>query len=162
VLETAPVPAAATWYDIWKLLHVLAAIVWVGGALMLNILAWFALRSKLPGRRAEFAREAEKVGMRLFAPAGLLLVIMGFVLVEKGNWGYHLWVILGLIAYGLSFLTGLLFIGPESGRIGKAIETEGPESPTVAARIDRILLISRIELVILFLVVVDMVLKPGQ
>ena len=31
--------AAATWYDVWKLLHVLAAIVWVGGALMLNILA---------------------------------------------------------------------------------------------------------------------------
>ena len=154
--------AAATWYDVWKLLHVLAAIVWVGGALMLNILAWFAVRSPLPGRRAEFAREAEKVGMRLFAPAGLLLVIMGFVLVEKGEWGYHLWVILGLIAYGLSFLTGLLFIGPESGRIGKAIEAEGPDSPAVAARIDRILLVSRIELTILFLVVVDMVLKPGQ
>lgn len=154
--------AAATWYDVWKLLHVLAAIVWVGGALMLNILAALAIRSSLPGRRAEFAREAEKVGMRLFAPAGLLLVIMGFVLVEKGNWGYHLWVILGLVAYGLSFLTGLLFIGPESGRIGKAIEAEGPDSATVAARIDRILLISRIELVILFLVVVDMVLKPGQ
>ena len=154
--------AAATWYDFWKLLHVLAAIVWVGGALMLNILAALAIRSPLPGRRAEFARDAEKVGMRLFAPTGLLLVIMGFVLVEKGGWGYHLWVILGLVAYGLSFLTGLLFIGPESGRIGKAIETEGAESPAVAARIDRILLISRIELVILFLVVVDMVLKPGQ
>ena len=154
--------AAATWYDFWKLLHVLAAIVWVGGALMLNILAVLAIRSPLPGRRAEFARDAEKVGMRLFAPTGLLLVIMGFVLVEKGGWGYHLWVILGLVAYGLSFLTGLLFIGPESGRIGKAIETEGPDSPAVAARIDRILLISRIELVILFLVVVDMVLKPGQ
>ena len=154
--------AAATWYDFWKLLHVLAAIVWVGGALMLNILAALAIRSKLAGRRAEFAREAEKVGMRLFAPTGLLLVIMGFVLVEEGGWGYHLWVILGLVAYGLSFLTGLLFIGPESGRIGKAIETEGPESPAVAARIDRILLVSRIELVILFLVVVDMVLKPGQ
>ena len=154
--------AAATWYDVWKLLHVLAAIVWVGGALMLNILAALAIRSPLPGRRAEFAREAAKVGMRLFAPAGLLLVIMGFVLVEKGEWGYHLWVILGLVAYGLSFLTGLLFIGPESGRIGKAIEAEGPDSPAVASRIQRILLISRIELTILFLIVVDMVLKPGQ
>lgn len=154
--------AAATWYDVWKLLHVLAAIVWVGGGLMLNILAALAIRSPLPGRRVELAREAEKVGMRLFAPMGLLLVIMGFVLVEKGEWGYHLWVILGLIAYGLSFLTGLLFIGPESGRIGKAIEREGPDSPAVAARIDRILLVSRIELTILFLVVVDMVLKPGQ
>ena len=154
--------AAATWYDFWKLLHVLAATVWVGGALMLNILAALAMRSKLPGRRAEFAQEAEKVGMRLFAPAGLLLVIMGFVLVEKGDWGYHLWVILGLVAYGLSFLTGLLFIGPESGRIGKAIAAEGPDSPAVAARIQRILLVSRVELAILFLIVVDMVLKPGQ
>jgi uncharacterized membrane protein len=154
--------AIVTWYEIWKTIHVLGAVVWVGGALMLNVLAFFALRSALPGRRAEFAHEAEKVGMRLFAPAGLILVVMGFILVHQGHWGYHTWVILALVAYGLSFLTGIAFLGPESGRIAKVIQTEGPDSPAVAARIDRILLVSRVELAILLLVVVDMVLKPGQ
>ena len=154
--------AIVTWYEVWKTLHVLAAVAWVGGALTLNVLAFFALRSQLPGRKAEFAREAEKVGMRLFLPAGVILVVMGFILVHQGQWGYHTWVILALVAYGLSFVTGAAFLGPESGRIGKAIAVEGPESPAVAARINRIVLVSRIELVILLLIVVDMVLKPGQ
>jgi uncharacterized membrane protein len=154
--------AIVTWYEVWKTLHVLAAVAWVGGALTLNVLAFFALRSQLPGRKAEFAREAEKVGMRLFLPAGVILVVMGFILVHQGQWGYHTWVILALVAYGLSFVTGAAFLGPESGRIGKAIAVEGPESPAVAARIHRIVLVSRIELVILLLIVVDMVLKPGQ
>ena len=154
--------AIVTWYEVWKTLHVLAAVAWVGGALTLNVLAFFALRSQLPGRKAEFAREAEKVGMRLFLPAGVILVVMGFILVHQGQWGYHTWVILALVAYGLSFVTGAAFLGPESGRIGKAIAVEGPDSPAVAARINRIVLVSRIELVILLLIVVDMVLKPGQ
>jgi uncharacterized membrane protein len=152
---------AVTSYEVWKTIHVLAAVVWVGGALMLNILAELALRSPLPGRKAEFARHAERVGLRLFAPTGLILVIVGFVLVHQGDWGYEPWIVVALVAYALSFLTGLLFIGPESGRIGKLIETEGDASPAVVARISRIFLISRIELVILFLIVVDMVIKPG-
>jgi uncharacterized membrane protein len=154
--------AAVTWYEVWKTLHVLAAVAWVGGALTLSVLAFFAVRSPLPGRKAEFAREAEKVGMRLFFPAGLILVVMGFILVRQAHWGYHTWVILALVAYGLSFVTGAAFLGPESGRIAKAIEAEGPDAPAVAARINRIVLDSRIELVILLLIVVDMVVKPGQ
>jgi len=154
--------AVVTWYEVWKTIHVLLAVIWVGGALMLQVLALFALRSRLPGRKAEFAGEAEKVGMRIFAPAGLILLVMGFILVHQGHWGYHTWVVLALIAYGLSFLTGILFLGPESGRIKRVIEAEGPDSPAVAARIQRILLVSRIELAILLLIVVDMVLKPGQ
>jgi uncharacterized membrane protein len=154
--------AIVTWYEVWKTAHVLAAVVWVGGALTLNVLAFFALRSPLPGRKAEFAHEAEKVGMRLFLPAGVILVVMGFILVRQGQWGYHTWVILALVAYALSFVTGAAFLGPESGRIGKAIAAEGPDAPAVAARIKRIVLVSRVELAILLLVVVDMVLKPGQ
>jgi putative copper export protein len=55
---------AITPYDYLKFLHVSFAIAWVGGGLMLTILAEFALRSKLPGRAAEFAREAGLIGER--------------------------------------------------------------------------------------------------
>jgi uncharacterized membrane protein len=152
---------AVTTYEWVKAFHVLAAVVWVGGAAVLQVLALFAVRSKLAGRRAEFAREAEWVGMKIFLPSSLLLVALGFYLVHDGHWGYHLWVILALVGFGLSFLTGLLFLGPESGRIAKAIDAEGPDSEAVAMRIKRILLLSRIEVVILLLLVLDMVIKPG-
>ena len=49
----------------------------------------------------------------------------------------------------------------ESKRIANAIESQGPESPEVTRRINRVLLVSRTELLILVLLVFDMVLKPG-
>src|SRR3954447_17534000 len=153
---------AVTTYEWVKAFHVLAAVIWVGGAVVIQILALFALRSKLPGRKAEFAREAEWVGMRIFLPTKLLLIALGFYLVHDGHWGYHLWVILALVGFGLSFATGLFFLGPESGRIAKAIGAQGPEADEVTMRIKRILTVSRIEVAILILLVFDMVIKPGQ
>jgi uncharacterized membrane protein len=156
------VALAVTTYEWAKALHVLAAVVWVGGAAVVQVLALFALRSKLPGRKAEFAREAEWVGMKIFLPSTLLLIALGFYLVHEGHWGYHLWVILALVGFGLSFVTGLFFLGPESGRIAKAIDAQGPDSHEVELRIKRILVVSRIEVAILIFLVFDMVLKPGQ
>jgi hypothetical protein len=68
-----------------------------------------------------------------------------------------------VIVFGLSFALGAGFLGPESGRIAELIEKEGPDSPAVQARIRRILTISRCELVVLLIVIVNMVVKPvGQ
>jgi uncharacterized membrane protein len=153
---------AVTTYQVALAFHILAAVIWVGGALMLQILAVLALRSTLPGRTAEFAGEAEVVGMRLFAPTSLILLLLGFYLVHSGHWGYHTWVWLALVGFALSFLTGIGFIGPESKRIKHLLQEKGPESAEAKDRIKRILMISRIEAVILVLLVFDMVLKPGQ
>ena len=154
--------AVVTWYEVWKTIHILMAVIWVGGAFTVQVLALFAIAVAAPRTEGRVREEAEKVGMRVFAPASLILVVMGFILVQKGHWDYHTWVILALIAFALSFLTGIAFLGPESGRIAKAIAAEGPDSPAVIARINRILLVSRIELAILILIVIDMVIKPGQ
>jgi hypothetical protein len=72
---------AFTGYDWLKTFHVFLAVVWVGGAVILNLLAVFALRSPLPGRKAEFAREAAWVGTRVFTPASLVLLGLGFWMV---------------------------------------------------------------------------------
>jgi hypothetical protein len=98
--------------------------------------------------------------MRLFIPATwlLLLAAIGMMLNLDLSWGQN-WIVFSLIAWALSFVVGAGFLGPESGRIAAIIEREGPESPAAQARIGRILLISRCEVVILFAVVVNMVVK---
>jgi hypothetical protein len=68
--------------------------------------------------------------------------------------------VLGLAGYAFSFFLGLLFLGPESGRIAKLIETHGPVHEAVTGRIARILAVSRFELGVLFAVVLDMTVKP--
>ena len=63
--------------------------------------------------------------------------------------------------WGASFLLGVLVLSPESGRIAKLIEARGGVDAEIGARIERLLLFSRVELAVLALIAMDMVLKPG-
>jgi len=148
------------WYTTWKALHVLMAIVWVGGALMIQLFAFKIMRADDDQQLATFARDVEFISMRTFIPASLILVVLGFVLIHQAGWAYHFWIVFALAVWALSFITGAGFLGPESGRIAKRID-EGGVDAELRVRIERVLLISRVELVLLALVAMDMVLKPG-
>ena len=149
-------------YEWLLFFHIAAAIVWLGGGVAIQVLAIRANRTDDPARMTTIAHEAEWFGTRIFLPSSLLVLVLGIILTIDGPWDFgQTWIILALIGYGLSFLTGAAFLGPESGRIGKLLAAEGPDSPAVRARIQRIFLVSRIELVLLYLIVLDMVVKPG-
>jgi len=150
-------------YTVVKFFHVLFAIVWIGGGIMVTAYGEKARREKEPGSLARVAGLAEWAALRIFVPSGVIVFLLGLYLVHKGDWGWgHFWIIYALVAYAVSFLTGLAFLGPESGRIRKTIEAEGPESPAAVARINRILLVARIDLLLLVSIVFMMVTKLGQ
>jgi hypothetical protein len=67
----------------------------------------------------------------------------------------------GLAMILVSVAIGAGFLGPEAGRIARAIEQGGVDSPEAKQRINRLFLVSRFELVLLLLVIFDMVVKPG-
>jgi len=150
-----------TWYTFFKSVHVLAAAVWFGGAMMIQAFAFRITRTGDARRQAEFAKDSEVVGMRVFIPATwlLLLAAIGMMVNLDLSWGQN-WIVFGLIAWAASFAVGAGFLGPEGGRIAAVIEREGPASPEAQSRIRRILLISRCELVVLLAVIVNMVVKP--
>ena len=102
--------------------------------------------------------------MRVFIPASLILFLAAIGMMVNLHWSWSQnWIVLGLIAFGFSFVLGAGFLGPEGGRIAELIEQQGPDSPAVQARIRRILTISRCELIVLLTVIVNMVVKPvGQ
>ncbi len=151
-----------TSYQFYLTVHILAAIVWVGGATVTQVYAVRAQATRDPERMAGFASDAEFVGRTMFAPSSVVLVIFGFLLVHEGNWGYGSgWIDVAIAVWIASFAVGIGFLGPESGRIGKLIEQRGVAAPEVRRRIERIFLISRIELLFLLIIVVDMVTKPG-
>jgi uncharacterized membrane protein len=153
-----------TWYTFFKSVHITAATIWVGGAAMLQALAFRIVRTGDARRQADFAKDSEIVGMRVFIPATWILLLAGIGMMVNLHlsWGQN-WIVFGLIAFGLSFAVGAGFLGPEGGRIAAVIEREGPASPEAQARIRRILVISRCELVVLIAVIFNMVVKPtGQ
>jgi uncharacterized membrane protein len=150
-----------TWYPTWKALHVLAAIVWIGGGVMIQLLAVRIMRTNEPAQLAGFAKDVEYISLRTFVPASLVLLGLGFVLMDQGGWEYKFWVIFALVGFAASFLLGVIVLSPESGRIAKMIEERGGVDHEIGARIERLLLYSRVELAVIALIAMDMVLKPG-
>ena len=149
------------WYALFKVVHVAGAVFWVGGGLTLTVLALWAERKSDPREMALIARQAAFVGERFFAPAGLLVLAMGIAMVVNLglDWG-KFWIIFGLVGYAVTFLTGLLVLGPQAKRIGTLLDTKGPEAAETQEAIARILRIARVDEGVLLLVVADMVLKP--
>jgi hypothetical protein len=148
----------------WLLaVHILAAVAWVGGAATTQVLAIRLQRSGEDVHLARFAADVEWIGKRIYLPASIVVLLAGIGLVTEGGWGFTpLWILVGLVGIAFSALVGSLFLGPESGRVGKLIAEKGAGDDEVRRRIDRLFLVSRVELVILFLVVADMALKPGS
>jgi uncharacterized membrane protein len=97
----------------------------------------------------------------VFAPVGLLVLLAGIGMVINFHWGWGTsWILIGLVGYAITFLTGLLVLGPQAKRIGQLIETVGAEAAETQAAIKRILLIARVDEGVLLLIVAAMVLKP--
>jgi uncharacterized membrane protein len=154
--------ATITTYQAYLSVHILAAVLWVGGAFTIQLLAIRAARPNARLQLGSLASEIEWVGTRVFIPSSLVLVVLGFLLVGKGNWDWHFWLVFALAVWIASFLSGIAFLGPQSGKLGEDVERYGPDSAQAMARLQRIFVVSRIELVLLILVVLDMALKPGS
>lgn len=150
-----------TTYELLLFGHLLFVVAWVGTDIALQVLS-LRILSAGPERSAAFLSDIEWLGTRLLTPAALLVVVFGFGLISELDYSVgDTWIWLALAAFVASFIAGAGFLGPESGRIGNLVAERGAEDPEVQARIRRILLVSRIELVILVLVILDMVVKPG-
>lgn len=150
-----------TTYEFLLFAHLLFVVTWVGTDICLQVLSLRALRASAE-RRVAFMADVEWLGMRLLTPSALLVVVFGVLLVNEVGYEFSdTWITLGFVAFGLSFVAGAGFLGPESGRIAKLAAERGPDDADVQRRIGRVLLVSRIELVVLVAVILDMVVKPG-
>ena len=150
-----------TTYELLLFGHLLFVVAWVGTDIAMQVLSQRVIAAG-PDRTAAFLSDVEWLGTRLLTPSALLVVIFGFGLLSELDYRVgDTWIWLALAAFAASFIDGAGFLGPESGRIGNLVAERGADDPEVQARIRRILLVSRIELVILVLVILDMVVKPG-
>ena len=152
---------ASDWYAVFKTVHVLLAVVWVGGGVVLTILAVAADRRNDPHEVATIARQAVFVGEKIFAPAGLAVFLMGIAMMLNTDWGWgRFWVVAGLIGYAATFVNGLVVLTPLAKQVSALLDEKGAEAPETQAAIARILLIARIDVAVLLLVVADMITKP--
>jgi uncharacterized membrane protein len=149
------------WYSIFKWVHVTLAVFWVGGGLLLTVLGLRAERSTDPREIVTLARQAAFTGEKIFAPAGLIVLLMGIGMTVHNHLGFgHFWITAGLVGYALTFATGVGVLSPLAKKIDASAVANGAEHPITIALIRRILLVARVDVAVLLLVVADMVLKP--
>jgi uncharacterized membrane protein len=149
-------------YNGLKFIHVLAAMIWVGGAVSANIQGTRIKRSGDMVRLTAYGRDTEWLGTHVYLPASLTVLLFGILTALKGSYSFtQEWLIIGIVGIVATSLTGSLYLGPELKRISGLITARGPEDPEVGRRISRLIVISRVDLVVLLIVIGAMIFKPG-
>src|SRR5262245_43468033 len=97
-----------SWYGVLKVLHVLAAVVWIGGGAMFAMIAARLVRSRdraaLGAVLPQMARQVAAAG----GPASGTVLLTGIAMVLVGHIGFGtLWVRLGFGGILLHFLFGI-------------------------------------------------------
>ncbi len=150
-------------YPVLLVAHLVSAILWIGGGVLIQVLATRAQQSGDPIASQRILNDVSALSMTYFVPASLGTLLFGVLMVLTGPWSFgQLWIILGLVGYLATFLTGILVFKPESERIAGLIARAGgkPTAESTAAG-RRLLTLARIDFVVLFVVVVDMATKPA-
>jgi len=152
---------SATLSD-WLLLgHVLAAMVWLGGGVMLAALATLTVRVGDADAVRRFVRPLRIVGPAVLAPATIAVVGLGVWLVlREAAWSFgQTWVWLALALFAVAFVVGAAFQSRAAVRAERASERgEDAEARRQLARwVAGYLLI----LALLVAIAWDMVFKPG-
>ena len=149
-------------YEFLLTIHVLAAIVWVGGGTAMHILGRRVLKRGDGKEIYEFSQEINTVSLRLYAPTSLVLLIAGILLVNEAGYEFsQLWITLGFLGWIFSFLVGIGYYGPKDKKLQALVAAEGPTAPGVVENVRQALMVNSFEILILVLVVIDMTVKPG-
>jgi hypothetical protein len=152
---------AVTAYDWLLTAHVLASVMWVGGAVMLTLLGLMTIGLRDPVRLAQFAKQAAFLGGTYFPPLSLMVVGLGFGMVQNHDLGYSAtWIQIGIAGWAISFVVGAGYLGPHTKKVAKLLEERDPADTAVQDLIGRILLVARLDALLLLLIVVDMTAKP--
>jgi uncharacterized membrane protein len=149
-------------YTIYKALHVIAIVIWVGGDITLTTLGIVFERRGDSETLAALGKLGAWIGVHVYTPAAFAVFAFGVALIEQGGFGWGLlWIDLALAGWALATGIGVLYVGPELGRIDRAATEHGPESEEVARRVARLFTVFRFDTVLLILVVLDMTVKPA-
>jgi uncharacterized membrane protein len=152
---------AASLYQWLLFLHVLAAMTWVGGAILLGALATAVLRTRQADAVERFVRVLPVVGPRVLAPATIAVVGLGVWLVlDSTAWDFRqLWVQLALALFAVAFVIGAAHQSRAALHAERAVERGDRDE--ALRQLARWAWGYRIIVLLLVVAVWDMEFKPG-
>jgi uncharacterized membrane protein len=150
-----------TSYEFLFLLHIITVIVWLGAGFTMDLLFLRAERTGNPADLGKTGEFQEWLVPRLFIPFGVLTLVFGVLLVLDGPWSFgDLWIVIGLAGWIAAWGVGFFVLRPHAEKMKEIVKQHGPTSPEVQRQARLLAVVSRVQLLSLFLLVADMVLKP--
>src|SRR4051812_31052012 len=114
---------AITSYQWFLAFHILAVALWVGAGFALSILLWRMRPGGDPAETLGILRGASFMGERVFAPLSLIVAVLGFILVSKGDWHWGAWLIIGAVGWLLAAAHGGAVLGRRHEPLAQALAT---------------------------------------
>jgi uncharacterized membrane protein len=154
-------PVAIVFYDWLLFLHVVAAMVWVGAVVALNVLAMQVLRSGDRDAVARFTGSLRVIGPFVLAPSVAALVGFGiWLVVDSDAWDFgQTWIVLALALFAAAFLIGAVF--QSRAAIGAERAASAGNDGEAVRQLTRWSWGMRLILLLLLVATWDMVVKPG-
>ena len=145
--------------------HIVGAILWIGGAVMFNILAARMRKAGDAGQVAQLMHESEWLGKGFYPAVATWVLVTGVTLVLTSSGAYQfqdIFVAVGIAVVIGSGALGGVYYAKETAAIVEGARANGLEHTDVKQRLDRIRLISWLEIAVLLLVELLMVYRAGS
>ncbi len=150
----------ATLYDWLMFVHIVAAMIWGGGLVVLTVLATQALRSNQPDTVARLVGSLRVTGPLLFALAMAVVLGLGIWMVVGDAWFFGQgWVRLALGLFSVAFVVGAVFQSRAAILAQRAVDAG--DHATATRHLRRWSWGMRLILLVLLVITWDMVFKPG-
>jgi uncharacterized membrane protein len=150
-----------TLFSVFKFLHIVAVIVWVGGMITLTVLNVRIARTSNGDMLAALLTVGTFYGRMVVGPAAAITLLAGIVTaVSAGFQMRSLWIIWGFVAILLSIGLGATLIRTTTQRLGALATTPNGDGAQIAALQGRLQMLNALNILLLLSAVWAMVAKP--
>jgi uncharacterized membrane protein len=150
-----------TVYGLFKFLHIVGAIGWIGGTVTFSILSARLAREQNQAVLEAITHLMRINGMAIIGPASGLTLIAGIILIAVSGLGVPLWVIWGFAAIIMSVAFGAILIGPTNKALREVAAAAEPSELRLEALRRRLVTLNIINVLVLLSAVWAMVAKPS-
>lgn len=149
------------FYAVFKFLHVVSVIVWLGVVATLSLLNFRLSRSNQPQVLRALVQESRFYGRAVVGPAALITLIAGVVTATRMGVAFgSLWIVWGFLAIFLSLALGASFIRVTTNKLSQLVAT-AVDHEQVAAVQNRLFALNILNLCLLLSAVWVMLVKPS-
>jgi uncharacterized membrane protein len=144
------------------LIHVLAGATLFGGQFYVEALMATAARTKDPETIMTVGGKVGPTNGRLFTPAGVIVLITGtWIVIESAYEFEMLFISIGFVLTIVALSIGLFLLKPGQSELGDLVAEHGMTSPEAMAKAKSLGNIGHIQTLLVTIIIIVMVLKPG-